>query len=202
MVGTTAAWVVVSHIADRRARRASMEVVRTAQVLESLLALGHIPSVALTLTAQECPVVAPAVAHLKMGGDPWEVMDDMARTRGFEGLGRIARVWRVSYVTGASMHEGLGVVRQSLEDAADTAVVVAGELAGPRATGRLLCLLPLVGLGMAVSLGANPLHFFTASWGGRLCLLIGAGLGCLGLVWSEHLASQATGGARSNGKGG
>jgi len=200
MVCTTLTWIVMTRVNDKRSMHMTREVVRTAQVLESLLALGHIPTSAMNLAAEECPVLAPVVAELRMGGDPWDVLDELSRRPGQTGLAEIGQAWRVAQVSGASMHESLERVRQNLEEGAETALIVSGELAGPRATGQLLGLLPLVGLGIAFGLGSNPLVFLTDGMVGRACLLIGLGLACCGLVWSEFLGRTGPGGARGRKK--
>ena len=191
MVGTTLAWVVSARMNGRRAVKRRDEVVRVAQVLESLMGLGHLPSSALALAAEEYPMVAPAVAAQKMGGDPWEVMEQLSTVPGQEGLSQIGRAWRVSQVCGGSMHASLEQVRANLEEAQNTDSVVTGELAGPRATGQILAVLPLLGLGMAATLGVNPLGFLVGGVGGRACLMAGVGLICAGVIWSEILAQRA-----------
>ncbi|MDR2974549.1 MAG: hypothetical protein LBV00_07525 [Propionibacteriaceae bacterium] len=191
MVAATAAWIIVARMRQRNMLRRLRQVVRAAQVTESLLALGHIPVVALTLASQECPVLEPVVAAVRMGGEPWEVLDQLAREPGQAGLAGIGQGWRIAQITGASMHESLTRVRKDLEDGADLAVVVAGELAGPKMTGQLLAVLPLAGLVMAGFLGVDPLQFFTDGLVGRCCLILGVGLVCLGVVWTELLVGRA-----------
>jgi len=193
MVAATTAWVVMARMRDKRATGRASEVVQAASALESLMGLGHVPSSALMIAAVECPVLEPVAAAVRMGGPPWQVMADMANVPGQGGLARIGRAWQVATESGASMRDALERVRISLEEAADTAATVNGELAGPRATGRILAVLPLVGLGMAYGIGADPLRFLTSGIAGRGCLLAGIGLACAGVVWSEHMAREATG---------
>ena len=188
---TTVAWVVSARMGQRRAKKRRAEVVRVAQVLESLMGLGHLPVSALALAAEEYPVVAPAVAAQKMGGDPWEVLEQLSTVPGQEGLSQIGRAWKVCQVSGGSMHVTLEQVRASLEEASNTDSVVAGELAGPRATGQILAVLPLLGLGMAAGLGVSPFGFFFGGIGGRACLMTGVGFICAGVIWSEILARRA-----------
>ena len=192
MVGTTLAWVVSDRMGQRRAQKRREEVVRVAQVLESLMGLGHLPGSALEMAAEEFPMVAPAVATQKMGGDPWDVMEQMSAVPGQEGLSQIGHAWKVCQVSGGSMHASLEQVRMSLEEAQNTASIIAGELAGPRATGQILAVLPLLGLGMAAGLGVNPFAFLFGGMAGRACLVLGVGLICIGVMWSEILARRAS----------
>jgi len=193
MIGCTAAWVITARRAQKRALRSTRVVLRAAQVVESLLALGHLPGQAVMMAAEECPLLEPVASAVRLGGDPWEVMRHLSRRPGQAGLAEVERAWRVSSVSGASMHESLERVRQNLEEAADTATVVAGELAASRATGQILALLPCIGLGLAFVIGSDPLGFLTGGLLGRGCLLAGVGLACVGVMWSEILARRASG---------
>jgi tight adherence protein B len=51
-----------------------------------------------------------------------------------------------------------------------------------------LAVLPLIGVLMAASTGANPVGFLLGSPVGRLCLFAGVGLDAAGLWWIERLA--------------
>jgi tight adherence protein B len=73
---------------------------------------------------------------------------------------------------------------------------VAAQLAGPRATARLLAALPLLGLLMATGLGMNPLSFLFGSPAGFGCLAIGIALDATGVWWTNRLVTHAEG-ARS-----
>jgi len=193
VVTVTATWVVAARVSHKRSLRRTVEVVQAARTIESLLALGHVPAVALSLAAQDCPILDPVVAAVPVGIQPWEIMEDLAAVPGQSGLGDIGRAWKVSQATGASIRDSLETVRAGLEQAADTAGIIAGELAGPRATGQILALLPFLGLGLAAGMGAHPLHFLTAGLIGRSCLMAGIGLACSGVVWSEIVARRASG---------
>jgi len=192
-VGLTVTWVMVTRLRQKKILARTKQVARAAQVVESLLGLGHIPATALKIAAEESTVLAPALDLVQMGGDPWEVMEQLSKVPGQEGLLLIGHSWRVSQLTGSSMYDALGEVRRHLEESSQEADEVAGELAGPRATGQMLSLLPLVGLAMAFGLGANPLQFFTATVVGRICLSMGVWLGCAGLIWTENVANKVSG---------
>ena len=64
------------------------------------------------------------------------------------------------------------------------------ELAAARASGRIMGLLPLVGLLMGHVIGARPTVFLTTTWLGRGCLVGATLLACLGVLWSESLADR------------
>ena len=61
------------------------------------------------------------------------------------------------------------------------------ELAGPRATARLMSLLPLLGLGLAFLLGADPLNWLLTSPIGWVCLLAAVLLNLTGYWWITRI---------------
>jgi tight adherence protein B len=69
--------------------------------------------------------------------------------------------------------------------------VVSGELASPRATGKVMAALPLCGIGMGYLLGGDPVAWLVADRLGWACLLGGAVLACTGVVWVEQLGRRA-----------
>jgi len=190
VVGSTIGWLVWGKLERRRALARMRQCLRVAEVMESMLALGHLPSVAIGFAAEECPLVVPVVAAVRLGGDPWEVLRALARLPGCAGLAWIGQAWQATQTSGAPLAEALGLIRATMEADADTATVVAGELAGPRATSQLLAILPLLGLAAAWALGVNLVDFFVSRIG-SLCLLAGGCLACAGLIWSEVAARRA-----------
>ena len=71
------------------------------------------------------------------------------------------------------------------------------ELAGPRASGRLMGFLPAVGIALGQSVGSGPTHFLTRTLAGQVCLVTAVALSCAGVLWSEamadHVQKQALG---------
>ena len=60
-----------------------------------------------------------------------------------------------------------------------------------RASARLLAMLPLVGLLMAVGLGADPMHVLLETTYGQLALCAGIALELVGLAWTDRIARRA-----------
>ncbi|MDR0960640.1 MAG: hypothetical protein LBM23_09945 [Propionibacteriaceae bacterium] len=191
VVSATTLWMVAAHRRDQRSIKRTKEVARACQVLESLLVLGHVPSQAIAIAAEECPILARAAAAQRIGGDLAEVLSVDARRPGAHALGDLAQALRVSERTGAPLHSILERVRLNVDEEADLATVVAGELASSKATIRMLAVLPLLGIGAAFAIGADPLGFFTGNGFGRLCLIGGVGLLAVGVIWSDRMAIRA-----------
>lgn len=72
---------------------------------------------------------------------------------------------------------------------------VRAQLAGPRATARLLAALPLLALAMSSGLGMSPTAVLLSSPLGRGCLVAGLVLDLVGLWWTARLARGAERGA-------
>ncbi|HEX8510882.1 MAG TPA: type II secretion system protein, partial [Propionibacteriaceae bacterium] len=66
--------------------------------------------------------------------------------------------------------------------------VIAGELAAPRATGKIMAVLPLCGLGMGYLLGGDPGGYLLSSPWGWGCLVGGVTLAAAGVLWIDKLA--------------
>ena len=69
--------------------------------------------------------------------------------------------------------------------------MVAGELSAPLATGKVMAVLPGCGVALGYLLGGEPLDWLVGGPPGWACLLAGAVLACLGVLWIEALARRA-----------
>ncbi|HQY99116.1 MAG TPA: hypothetical protein PKV13_04210 [Propionicimonas sp.] len=188
------AWLVWRRHRGRRAAAASgREVAVACQQLAGLLRVGHVPGVALRLAARDSPVLANAAAIHQIGGEVGAALCTQSRGAGLSALAQLGVAWEVAESSGASMTATLDALVERLS--ADRVVhnVIAAELSAPRATGRLLAVLPLAGLGLGYAFGGDPIDFLTASLPGQLCLATGALLGCLGVLWTESIAGSEEG---------
>lgn len=196
-LGVPAATLVWAVRAQRRRRLAGLrrdEVVRSCQILAGLLRVGHVPASSLAAACLDAPLLAEPAAVHGIGGDVGPVLRRMGSIPGQEGLVELANAWEVSERTGASMMATLDALAERL--VADTSLrnIVRAELSAPRATGRILGALPLVGLALGYSLGGDPLGYLIGSTIGQVCLVAGVVLGCLGVVWTERIANGDGGG--------
>ncbi len=159
-------------------------------------------------------------AHLRIGADPVRALarsvDDLPPTTTRAELGRLvqqlrmgawapatlrahghdelrwlAAAWQVSERSGAALAPVVDGLASALRAQAMHARAVHAELAGVRTSARLLALVPLVGLVMAVALGAHPVAFLLGTDAGRLCLAGGLMLEWAGLRWSGAIADRA-----------
>lgn len=190
VLGTTGR-LVASSLRQRRARRAQHEVATACSVLASYLRVGQVTTEALLLAAQDCPVLAEAARRQRIGGDVPATWRAQARSPGHAGLADLARTWQVSASTGAPLSAALEQVATGLAADQSLRAVVAGELSAPRATGKVMAVLPLLGIGLGYLLGGNPVHWLLGGPLGWACLLLGLLLAAAGVTWIERLARGA-----------
>lgn len=179
-----------------RAHRRREEVVRAGEVLAGLLRIGQIPATAVTVAARESGALTEAAAVQEVGGDPAAALRRGASLPGNEGLAALARAWEVSLETGSSMCDSIDAASDRLAADHDTELTIDAELSAPRASGRLMGVLPVVGLGLSYGFGGNPVAFLTGSVVGQVCLLGGVALACLGLWWTDAIAAGGRGAGR------
>lgn len=188
LVAATAAQLARTQLHRRRVATGQAEVVSACRLLGGLLRVGQVPAGALQLAAGESAVIAEAAAAQRAGGSVAEALRAASLRPGRVGLGELAVAWELAERTGASMTAAIDGVVERQEAAAAVADVVASELAAPRATGRLLAVLPLAGLALGFVLGGDPVAFLLGSPIGSAGLVGGVVLACVGVLWTDWLA--------------
>ena len=174
----------------RRRRLATdrMRTVRALTALASELDAGQPPALALAQCADDPPLWPRALAAVKVDADIPEALRADARDRPV--LVQLAACWQVSAESGAGLAASVASLAASARTAEDTRVALEAELAGPRSTARLLSLLPMVGIGFGVLLGANPAAWLIGSSVGRLCLASAVLLVAAGTWWTGRIATS------------
>ncbi len=187
----TAARLAVLRRSRRVAVRSRIQVARGCAAIASQVRVGRVPSEALTAAADDWPVLAVGDAARRLGGDVPDALLRAARQPGFSGLADLARAWRLAGETGAPMAGVLDQVAMALRRDEALQRTVASELAGPRATGKVMAVLPFCGIGMGYLLGGRPLEFLVEGPLGWGCLLGGVLLAAVGVLWVDRLARAA-----------
>lgn len=98
---------------------------------------------------------------------------------------------RVSEATGAPLAASLTRAAEHAEESIDALLGRQSALAAPRATGRILSLLPFIGLGLGELMGTGPVGVLTASPVGICTGALGLALALAGKRWSAALVHQA-----------
>ncbi len=126
--------------------------------------------------------VAPASAWKYVGGRP---AGDSEAVRG------LAAAWEVATDAGAPLAETLHRFATSLRGLADNERDARTALAGPRATTRLILVLPLVGVLFGLALGFDTVGTLFTTVPGWCCLAFGLLLVGAAHLWSRRLLRSA-----------
>jgi tight adherence protein B len=126
------------------------------------------------------------------GQEPAAAMRSVATRPGNHGLARMAACWEVAEHSGAGLVEALDRVARALQSDREVAAEIESQLAGSRATARLLAVLPVLALVMGEALGADPLQVLLTTGYGWACLVMGGGLSLLGSRWIERQVRSVT----------
>ncbi len=135
--------------------------------------------------------LAPVAVAGRLDGDVAGTLRALADRPGASGLAAVATAWDVASRSGAALAVVVERVAQSLRHEADAAAEVTAALGPPRATARMLLVLPLFGVALGVSMGADPLAFLLSTTAGLGCLALGLTLALLGVLWVERLTEAA-----------
>ncbi|MPZ61352.1 MAG: type II secretion system protein [Propionibacteriales bacterium] len=181
----------------REGRRTRARVVEACDALAAEMRAGQPTHAALTRVAATHPELAGAVRTSMLGADVPAALRRAASAPGAGGLGMVAAAWQVAAGSGAGLTLALERTAESLRAEEATARQVSAALAPPRATARLLAVLPVLGLALGSGLGGDPIGFLFGSLVGNGCLALGCGLALAGVGWVEGLAARAEAGAAS-----
>jgi tight adherence protein B len=130
-----------------------------------------------------------ATAHL--GGDVPAALR-AARSRepaAAEHLDRLAGAWALAEQHGIALAGPAGAVAEDLRARARAAGGLRARLAGPRATAAVLAGLPVLGVLLGEGIGARPTAVLTGGVVGQVLLVVGVGLVCAGLAWTERIVA-------------
>lgn len=97
----------------------------------------------------------------------------------------------MSESAGAPLATSLERAAEHAEERIDALLGRQSALAAPRATGRILSWLPLLGLGLGMLMGSDPVGVLTGSVLGALTGVLGLGLAFAGRRWTAALVHRA-----------
>ena len=127
-----------------------------------------------------------AVAASRLGGDIGAALRADAQV--IPTLQGLAACWTVAAEAGSGLADAITRLADAARVDEDVRVQLEAQLAGPRATARMLGFLPVIGLLIGSSLGADPLTWLTRTPAGLLCLAAGIGFTALGMAWTGSIA--------------
>ncbi|MBO0680977.1 type II secretion system F family protein [Mycolicibacterium sp. S2-37] len=102
---------------------------------------------------------------------------------------RIAVCWQLAQAHGLAIATLMGTAQRDIAERHRFASRVDAGMAGARATAGVLAGLPVLGIGLGQMIGAEPVRFLFADGFGGWLLVIGMGLSCAGLLWSDRITT-------------
>jgi tight adherence protein B len=163
-------------------------VVEMCDAVAAELRAGQPALRALLRVAEEHPDLAPAGRAAELGGDVPAALEALSAAPGAAGFKSIAAAWRVADRSGAGLAVVLDRVSNTLRSDQAAVREVEASLGPPRATARMLAVLPFLGLLLGAGIGGDPLAFLVRTGAGNACLVVGCGLALVGVWWVERLA--------------
>jgi tight adherence protein B len=99
--------------------------------------------------------------------------------------------WSLAHRHGLPLADVLDAVGRDVTGRVRFAHRVRARMAGPRASGSVLAVLPLLGVFLGQTMGARPLHVLFCTSLGQVLLALGTTLVCVGLYWIARLTGRA-----------
>lgn len=189
--GPTAAEQFVSWVVKRFQRQPSDSIQSFCQALVAELQAGAPPTAALLNAGEQYPVAPQAMAAARLNSPIAPALradGEAARAIALIGL---ASCWEVAAESGAGLVAGIRQVATIAAAEDQVHQDLEQELATPRATGRVLMLLPLVGLGLGELMGASPVYWLTTTGIGRVIIVLGLLLMAAGWWWTKRIMAAA-----------
>jgi tight adherence protein B len=198
IVAATAAGAALFVLRQVRIARTRATSVRTrAQTIAALdllaaeLRAGILPRHAIEALADDVPSLRPAAVAAAHGGDVVSALRAASTEPGAGALADLAGAWHVADRAGAPLAQVLDRVATAVRDDAEVDREVQAEAAPARATGRLMAVLPVLGLSLGAGMGADPVHVLTGTVVGASCLAGGVALACVGIMWVDRIVASA-----------
>jgi len=185
--------VAVRSVTSRARRRAAVrrdeQWQEACEIVATELRAGRSAEQAVTTAAAACDDLQRAVRALHLGGD---VVASLRQIPDAPAAAGLASAWHTAHASGAGLAGVVERVTDELTAQLELRREIDSQLAAPRATARLLALLPLGGMALGVFLGVDPLRMLLGTTVGLCCLLVGSALALAGVVWVDRLARSAT----------
>lgn len=137
------------------------------------------------------PAPAPrTLAAARWGGDVVAALHDDSRASAQSILAAAAACWSVAAVQGAGLADALDRLVAQDRRAEEVRRQLDAHLAAPRATARMLALLPALGLGLGLAVGGDPIGWLLGTPLGWACLVLGLLLIAAGLAWASRIVAR------------
>ena len=167
-------------------------LVTALRMLSSELRAGSTPGEALERAAGDPPLWPHALAAARFGDRVDQGLRlDAERREDIAGpLRQFAACWHVGVTRGSGLAVSVDRLAVSLRVQQELQSTLRSELAAPRATARMLGLLPVIGIVMGYLLGADPLGWFLGSPVGVMVLACAFFLTLVGVIWTRRIVRR------------
>ena len=179
--------LVRAHQSRRRRATEREQALTAIGALAAELRAGQPPSAALVNAAGTSAVWPSAIAAVRLDGDVAEALRVDALEHPI--LRSLAACWEVGAASGSGLAASVDRLASSCRAAEEIRGRLDVEMAGPRATARMLATLPLIGIGLGILMGADPVSWLLGSSIGFGCLGAGALLTLLGFIWTSRISA-------------
>ncbi|HVV23100.1 MAG TPA: type II secretion system F family protein [Pseudonocardiaceae bacterium] len=156
---------------------------------------GAHPVVAAESAARDARAPADAVltaiaATARLGGDLTASLHRVGTPVLAPVLRPLVQAWSLAQRHGLPLADVLDAVRRDVAERLKFARRVRARMAGPKASGTVLAVLPLLGVLLGEGMGARPSHVLLATPVGQTLLAVGTSLICAGLYWITRLTTR------------
>ncbi len=181
----------------RKARIGEAFALQTAlDVMVGELRVGAHPVAAIAVAAKEshgriAEALRSVAARAVLGADVAAGLRAQAQRSTSPGhWERLAVCWHLAQTHGLAIATLMQAAQRDIVERERFQGRVAAGMAGARATAAILAGLPLLGVLLGQSVGADPLRFLLSGGAGGWLFVLGAGLICCGLLWSDGITSR------------
>jgi tight adherence protein B len=138
-------------------------------------------------------VLTAIATTARLGGDLTSVQQRFAADNPvlMPVLRPLIHAWTLAHQHGLPLADVLDAVRRDVAGRVRFAHKIRARMAGPKASGTVLAVLPLLGVLLGEAMGARPVHVLLTSSLGQTLLAFGTTLICAGLYWIDRLTSRA-----------
>jgi tight adherence protein B len=176
----------------RRRTRVRGELRDTLAEVVADIRAGQPPDRALAraLADRDGTIAPRTLAATRWGGDVADALRDDARGSSQPLLASAAACWSVASTQGAGLADSLDRLVTQDRRAEEVRRQLEAHLAAPRATARMLALLPALGLLLGIAVGGDPLGWLLGTGLGLACLVLGLLLVAAGLTWASRIVTR------------
>lgn len=153
---------------------------------------GQPPARALSraLADRDASIAPRTLAATRWSGDVVSALRDDSLAADQPILASAAACWSVASAQGAGLADALDRIVTQDRRAEEVRRQLEAHLAAPRATARMLALLPALGLLLGVAIGGDPLGWLLGTTPGWACLALGLILIAAGLAWATRIVAR------------